>query len=107
MTRQGQELGPLDPKLTLKPLSHHITNLFGHVSSQQIVDERVVSSTNHGQLGILPTSWTHTKSWYPVTPQDQDSQVQSQQYPQQCYTYRCKTISVVTFAEEKTDEIIK
>ena len=59
MTRQGQELGPLDPKLTLKPLSHHITNLFGHVSSQQIVDERVVSSTNHGQLGILPTSNAH------------------------------------------------
>lgn len=50
---------------------------------------------------------THTESWYPVTPQDQDSQMQSQQYPQQCYTYRRKTISVVTFTEEKTDKIMK
>ncbi|CAH3164922.1 unnamed protein product [Pocillopora meandrina] len=56
MTRQGIEPGPLDQKLTLKPLSHHIRNLFGHVFSQQVVDERVVSSTNHGQPGILPTS---------------------------------------------------
>ena len=106
MTRQGIEPGPLDQKLTLKPLSHHIRNLFGHVFSQQVVDERVVSSTNHGQPGTYLHP-THKESWYPFTPQDQGSQVQSQQYPQQCYTYRRKTISVVLFAEEKTDEIIK
>ena len=33
--------------------------------------------------------------------------MQSQQYPQQCYTYRRKTISVVTLTEEKTDKIMK
>lgn len=46
----------------------------------------------------------HSENWYPATPQDQDVQAQSQQYPQQCYTYRRKTISV-TFTDEKTDMI--
>ncbi|KAJ7393325.1 hypothetical protein OS493_006295 [Desmophyllum pertusum] len=52
---------------------------------------------------LLPS---HTENWYPAVPQDQASQAnQPQQYPQQCYTYRRKTIAVTEYILITTNKI--